>query len=295
MRGSMAVITTLLFLLLATGIHAFAQDISIGWQQLDDGLQLALLDIDTQPADDLQGPVPGLTILRIAPKVYEFVALTSTELDLVLTPEQWADEYDLTAVINASMYLPDKKTSTGYLRNGEHLNNAFVNKRFGNFFVADPLATPRNPNATEVPPGMHSLAPVAILDRQTDDWENGMEQYSIVVQNFRMLSAAGTPLWPEDGDAFSIAAVGQDESGNILFIHCRPPLTVRRLTEELLALPLGIVRAMYVEGGPQASLHVRAGTIRQTWSGRHAGDFWSMKDAEWLLPNVIGIRKRAAH
>ncbi|MFV0349983.1 MAG: phosphodiester glycosidase family protein [Halodesulfovibrio sp.] len=277
------------------------------WTELEPGLDMATFSVSIPSASgDEFIQKDALTVLRIRPDKYEFVLLTSSEKGIQLTPAQWAEHNGLTAVINASMYLPDNRTSTGYLRNGDHINNGYVNKRFGSFFVASPMegvadnatnstrqndsaATALQTNSTALP---SPLPLAAILDRQADDWERLIKHYRIVVQNFRMINAAKLPLWPEDGDAFSIAAVAMDSEQDILFIHCRPPLTVRQLTDSLLELPLGIVRAMYVEGGPQASLHVRTGTMRKTWSGRHASDFWSGAQTEWMLPNVLGIRRR---
>lgn len=293
----------LLFLLLLGSIAHAGEP----WIELEPGLDMASFPVSIPSAtgDDFVQK-DALTILRIRPEKYDFVLLTSSEKGTQLTPAQWAEHNGLTAVINASMYLPDNRTSTGYLRNGEHINNGYVNKRFGSFFVASPMegvadnatnsTLPNDSadaalqtNSTALP---SPLPLAAILDKQADDWERLIKHYRIVVQNFRMINAARVPLWPEDGDAFSIAAVAMNNTQDILFIHCRPPLTVRQLTDSLLELPLGIVRAMYVEGGPQASLHIRTATMRKTWSGRHASDFWSGAQTEWMLPNVLGIRRR---
>jgi len=312
------------------------------WQRLDDGLDIATFAIFTppsanasmviadtpagMPSDRSGGQPPGqtatrassqvtgldnpLVILRIDPRHYEFILLAHSEQGHSLSPFQWASRFGLSAVINASMYLPDAKTSTGYMRNGEHVNNDFIHKRFGSFFVASPFPDGRvffrekelsaDEDTGESPP--HSDDPIllsegempsaTLLDRQTDDWNTLIDRYAVVVQNFRMFNAARLPLWPEDGNAFSIAAVALDAQGNLLFIHCRTPLTVYNLTRMLLDLPLRIEKAMYVEGGPQASLHVQAGNIRRTWTGRYASDFWGGVQAERPLPNVIGARKR---
>ena len=282
------------------------------WIQLEPGLDLASFPayIPSGP-DDAYLQKDAITVLRIQPDKFEFVLLTSSEKGTQLTPAQWAEHNGLTAVINASMYLPDNRTSTGYLRNGDHINNGYVNKRFGSFFVASPVENVADNATNSTLPAGSRTAPqsnatlqtnstaqptplplAAILDKQADDWERLIKHYRIVVQNFRMINAARVPLWPEDGDAFSIAAVAMNDTQDILFIHCRPPLTVRQLTDSLLELPLGIVRAMYVEGGPQASLHIRTGSMRKTWSGRHASDFWSGAQTEWMLPNILGIRRR---
>ncbi|MEI3478052.1 MAG: hypothetical protein V8Q84_01855 [Bilophila sp.] len=53
---------------------------------------------------------------------------------------EWARRKDLVAAINASMYLPDGVTSTGYLRAGDVINNGRIASLFGAFFVAGPDA-----------------------------------------------------------------------------------------------------------------------------------------------------------
>lgn len=311
MRRKMITVVMICTIVLQCGV-SFADDV---WKNVETGLQMATFSVTpSEGAEETNQQENPLTILRIDPNQFEFVALSTTEDGRILTPAQWAAIYKLTAVINASMYLPDQRTSTGYLRNGSHLNNDYINKRFGSFFVAYPVLPDSAPaptsatdnNATQtaaenatlstVVNATHTLPAVfpdvSILDKQADDWENMIGRYKIVIQNFRMINASRIPLWTDEGAAFSIAAVAMDTSGNILFIHCRTPLTVRQLTEILLALPLDISRSMYVEGGPQASLHIRSGDMRQTWSGKYSGDFWSGAHMEWQIPNILGIRRK---
>lgn len=220
----------------------------------------------------------NVVALRISPEHYAFVLLSRSEKGHAYTPQQWALRYGLAAVINASMYLPDQVTSTGYMRNGGHINNSTINAQFGSFFVAG-AQKPGVPAAT-------------LLDRKYDDWKEQIQKYSLVIQNFRMISATGKALWPKVGREFSIAAIANDTKGNILFIHCSTPFTVHRFSKLLLDLPLDVHKAMYVEGGPQASLYVASEEKSLFWSGRHVGDFWNGVGMQWALPNVLGIVKR---
>jgi len=59
----------------------------------------------------------------------------------------------------------------------------------------------------------------------------------------------------------------------------------------LLALPLDIVSAMHVEGGPEASLSIRAPGVRLDLAGSFETAFRENDGnaEQWALPNVIGV------
>ena len=99
-----------------------------------------------------------MVFLRIDPLYFNFTVETASSEKQSLPLEAWATRKGLIAATNASMYLPDGVTSTGYLRTGETVNNGRVVSKFGAFFVAGP-DSPDFPGAD-------------LLDRSTDDWEN---------------------------------------------------------------------------------------------------------------------------
>jgi hypothetical protein len=251
-----------------------------GWTELDTGLQLGVFTAPDAP----DGP-ERIVAVRIDPAYYEFsLHTTSEEGEPALSLAEWGRRHDLNAVINASMYLPDARTSTGYLRNGEHLNNPRIGGNLGAFFVFGPQS-PDLPQA--------DLPQADLLDRTADPWEALLPQYRSVVQNYRLIGANRRILWPQGGPLYSVAAVGQDASGAILFLHCREPITAWRFATILLALPIDIRDVMYVEGGPQAGLYLRTPLRTDVWMGRHPADFWSGGNAAAPLPNVLGARRKA--
>jgi hypothetical protein len=65
------------------------------------------------------------------------------------------------------------------------------------------------------------------------------------------------------------------------------------LNSRILTLPLGVVRAMHVEGGPEASLSVR-GALKMDLAGSHETGFQESDDnaSQVAIPNVIGVRLR---
>jgi hypothetical protein len=65
------------------------------------------------------------------------------------------------------------------------------------------------------------------------------------------------------------------------------------LSKLLLGLPLGILRAMHLEGGPEASLTIRAGGVRLHLAGSYETRFNEndKNRTQWRLPNVLGVRR----
>lgn len=242
------------------------------WKTLEPGLDYAEFDRE-------DGTGATLVVLRFNPKYFHFSLHTiSEEGPPAKTLRQWADTHNLVAAINASMYLPDGSTSTGYMRQGQHVNNGRTVNRFGAFFVA-------NPDDPTLP-----LA--ALLDRDTDNWQALLSRYAVVVQNYRMINSQRRILWSPGGPLYSISAVGQDAQGNILFIHCREPIEAYSFASLLLHLPLNVRTVMYVEGGAQAGLALRSGLYSRIWGGRHMADFLVTGNVNAALPNVLGVKRR---
>src|SRR4029434_2394275 len=100
------------------------------------------------------------------------------------------------------------------------------------------------------------LPRVMLIDRQRDDFERLKALYRSLVQSIRVISWEGINVWQQQARRWSNALVGIDGDGRLLFIHVRSPYSVHDLAEMLLELPIGIARAMYVEGCAQAELYV---------------------------------------
>lgn len=259
------------------------------WETLEPGLELGRF---------LGGPSTSdrpleIVVLRIDPARFEFSIHSASDpatqppvAGLSLSLRDWAAHNKLVAVINAGMYLPDGMTNTGYLRVGEHFNNDRVVNRFGAFFVTRPRMAA---DATGT-----LLPGAALLDRTNATWEDWLPRYDMVVQNYRLISANRKNLWQAGGPEHSIAAIGTDNAGRILFIHCREPLTGLNLGRLLLEMPVDIRTVMYVEGGGQAGLLVDTPALSQIWMGRHPADFWTDGNVNAPLPNVIGVRRKAS-
>jgi hypothetical protein len=179
------------------------------------------------------------------------------------------------------------------MRTRGHVNNAHAGSRLGAFFVSQPEG--------------RGLPSVDILERDGAGWENRLNRYRQAAQNYRLIDGRGRILWPEGGQAHSVAAVGKDAQGRILFILGQRPLPAAAFARALLRFPLGLGPVMYTEGGAQAGLFVREtggeasltrpgassypgeNGVIHVWKGR-LDIFQTRGNPEAPLPNIIGVR-----
>ncbi len=244
----------------------------IAWEEKAKGLCFAELALG-------ENSLTKLRILRIDPKYYDFSLHSIGEKkEHPKTLSQWAQAEKLISTINASMYLPDGNTSTGYMRNGEYVNNSRRATKFGAYF----LAHPKSPK----------LVSARIVEKDDPELEKLLLQYTIVIQNYRLINSKRKILWSKGGQKHSIAAVGQDEGGNILFFHSREPIDAYSFAKILLNLPLGIRTVMYVEGGVQAGMVLNHNGAPVFWGGQHPAEFF-LGNVGVALPNVLGVKVKA--
>lgn len=273
-RYIIAVCLLFLFMLLTPLLAFSGQSTNLSWKELAQGLEYTSIA--------LQGTVPTeVAILRIDPTFFTFRAYSvSEEGGQALSLRQWAKRYRISAVINASMYLPDYATSTGYLRQDNHQNNAHIASKYQSFFMAEPKERQKD------------LPTVSLCDKDQQQCTAPINEYRTVVQNFRIITQDRRIVWQKKNSPTAISAVAQDGAGHILFLHSRGPISVPSFAEQLLALPLDIRATMYTEGGVQAGLYVETPAFTRLWGGRHAVDFLSNVQIHAPLPNVLGIVPR---
>ena len=100
-----------------------------------------------------------ITAVRINPENFDLLLCSSLREDSQpRTLGEWGEKFNLSAAINASMYLPDGLKSTGYMRSGTYINNGRIVGRFGAFLTAGP-DTPNLPRA-------------AIIEKDDPDWKD---------------------------------------------------------------------------------------------------------------------------
>jgi hypothetical protein len=196
------------------------------------------------------------------------------------TARQWCEAEGAVAAINASMYRTDHRTSVSLMRTREHVNNPALTKDMA-LLAFDPDR-----------PG---LPAVTLIDRECDDLDSLRTGYGTLVQSIRMISCRGKNVWSQQPRKWSTAVIAVDRDGAVLFIHVRSPYSTHDLIDVLRDLPLGIARAMYVEGGPEAQLYVRAGGETLEFVGSFETGFFENdgNTVAWPVPNVVAITRRA--
>jgi len=276
--------SALLALVLATivpiacaGLPAEPEPDPGSWRTLEPGLELGTFR-SPRPAEIGDSLV---RVLRIDPRRFELRLLNATadEQGLSRTARDWVSRHGLVAAINASMYQQDYRRSVSLMRTREHVNNPRLSK--------DRTVLAFDPLVPDVPP-------VKLIDRECEDLDEWSERYGTLVQSIRMVSCDGRNVWAPQPRRWSTAAIGTDDDGRVLFLHVRSPYSTHDLIEILLELPIGLERAMYVEGGPEAQLYVAAGGEEREFVGSFETAFNEDdgNDQAWPVPNVIGVARR---
>jgi hypothetical protein len=240
------------------------------WRSVAKGVEYSQMALASQPSigDGL------LHVVRVDPSLARLRAFAISQMGgATRTARQWRDELRLVAVINAGMFDSSYVRHTGFFRVGAHVNSSTWVKSYQSILVVDPRKS--------------GLPNAAIHDGAGGDWS----EYATVVQNLRLIRAPGSSVWGENGRRWSEAAVAMDRNGRILFLFSRSPYSMRELTRLLLGLPLGIVSAMHVEGGPEASLSVRGNGLDLNLSGSYETGFRENDEnrEQWPLPNVLAV------
>jgi hypothetical protein len=244
------------------------------WRSLGRGADYAAIALSPRPAlgDGL------LHVVRADPSQATLRVRMAAQLDgRPRTAREWCDNPRVVAVINAGMYDRDLSTHIGFLRVGDRIGSARWVRNYQSILLLG-ARHPGSPAATirDVPP-----------DGRAADFAD----YDTVVQNLRLIRAPAVNVWTQSDRRWSEAAIALDRQGRILFLLCRSPFTMHDFNALVTALPLGVTRAMHVEGGPEASLSVRGPAIDLDLSGSYETGFNPSDDSkrQWPLPNVVTV------
>ena len=258
----------------ATGAPGLSQ-LAPAWSALEPGLELAVF---AGPA-----PVHGdgkVWVVRVDPARFDLRLVNASASDgRPRTVRAWAAGAGASVATNAGMFQTDGLTSVALMRTRLHENNPRRSARYKALLALDPLRS--------------GLAPVRILDVACGEAESFTPLYGTLVQSIRMVSCDRKNVWAPDARRWSAAALGVDGAGRVLLVHARSPWPVHELVDALLALPIDLRRAMYLEGGPEAQLYVRAAGREVerlgTFEGGVRGDDGGLA---WEIPNaIVAVRK----
>jgi hypothetical protein len=246
------------------------------WQTLAAGVHYATATLPRESDG------PGLLhIVRIDPRLAEMRFLSAKCSGSSLrTAGDWCRAEKLTAAINLGMYQEDYRSNVGHAHWRSCVNNAGWASSYKSALVFGPK--------------QKGLPRAAILDLDQPSGRERAKSYECVVQNLRLARAPGRNVWPEQSKRWSEAAIAQDKSGHILLLFCRTPYSMRGFTTRVLALPLEIVNAMHVEGGPEASLSIHSQNVNLDLNGSYETGFHENDGvaSQWPIPNVIGVSAR---
>jgi hypothetical protein len=216
-------------------------------------------------------------VVRVDPRKARLRAVMASGIDRrPRTAAAWCQSQRLVAAINLGMYLDDHLSNVGHAHSGAHVNQ----KRWVQKYQSALAFGPRRAD----------LPAAAIVDLDTPDARQRLGEYDTVIQNLRLIRGRGRNAWGPQPRKWSEAAVAIDGAGQVLFVFARAPHSMHDFNRLLLALPLDVVAAMHVEGGPEASLSVR-GPVRIDLNGSYETGFNENENetAQWAIPNVLGV------
>jgi hypothetical protein len=260
-----------IFLVAGVGL-AEAQDSP--WERIANGLELGQFKVE----DESVAGDSTITILRIDPARWELRLLSASQTGepTGLNAKEWCEKYNLAAATNAGMFQQDHSTHVGYMKSGSHINCPRKNSY---------------KSAAAFGPLRKDIPLFRIFDLDVDNIDSIISRYTNVIQNIRMINRAGENRWSQQDREWSEAALGEDREGRALFIFSRSPYAMHDLNRILLSLPIGLVCAQHLEGGPEAQVYLRWGKTEVELTGSYETSFSEddLNQIAWPVPNVIGI------
>ncbi len=255
------------------------------WETLTDGLELKTFVVTVSGA----GNQAQLVVLRVDPLKLQLELEARSEQGGAndKTAKQWRRQMskkgnaagEIVAVTNAGMFNIDHSSHIGYMKVRDHINNPHIlRQKYYSAALFGPLE--------------EGLPEFQIADLDEVSLDSLKSNYRYVIQNLRLIKYPGENRWEEQDRKWSEIALAEDNEGNALFIFVRQPLTMFNFNEIVLALPLDIVRAQHLEGGPEAQLFYQAGERKNELVGSYETGFsdFSNRNA-WPIPNVIVVRR----
>jgi hypothetical protein len=245
------------------------------------GLSVERVHAPFAPVVDVGDQV--VTVVRVDPLAYRIVVRTAGRHGGARTAPRWAADLGLAGVANAGMFHPDLR-SVGLLKASGEIEQPRDNPRYSAYLAVEPL----EPSAER--------PDVAIFQRGCPGFDLARirRDYRTVLQSIAMLDCEGRPIPSPGQRVYSASAAGIDGAGRLVFVHVRTPYSMGAFRQILAAPTVGLRAALYLEGGPEASLVVRQGGESVSEIGSYESGFFESDGNHrfWDIPNVIGWQAR---
>ena len=247
------------------------------WREIEDGLMTG----EFEPMPDPGASAAKILVIKVDPRKFAFRLMAASEhANRKWSVKEWCERNQLIGAFNAGMYAKDGFTSVGFMKNFKHVNNGRLNK-YNAVLAFNPVDA--------------SVPEIQIIDRECQDFASLKGKYQTFVQSIRMVSSCDRQnVWSQQATGWSTLALGLDKNNKVLIIFCQQQISVHDLIDMLLKLPISLHNAMYLEGGPQASLYLATpkAAIERHGSWEATGDGRNAIQVSWPIPNVIGIVRK---
>ncbi len=257
---------------------------SSSWETLAEGLQVRSFNVKSGEAGDRA----RIVVLRIDPSQWDLELRARSEHGGAndKSAKQWsfatAEDGAIVAATNAGMFNTDYTAHIGYMKSGEHINNPQILR---NQYLSAALFGPQ----------VRGIPDFRIVDLDEVDLDSLKDLYQYVIQNLRLIKYPGENRWEEQSREWSESALAEDSAGNALFIFSRQPFSMFRFNETILKLPLNIVRAQHLEGGPEAQMFYKVGERHEEFIGGFESDLGKYSNhSAWPIPNAIVVKQKQA-
>jgi hypothetical protein len=238
---------------------------------LGDGLTHERQPLRATPATATE---PCFDVVRADPARFRLRMITKDQ-DASAPAPKWREHYKLAAVTNAGMFHADGTPVGLLIHDGTALSKD--NSKYGGYLAFDPVSS-KDPA-------------VAISGRDCPGFDLAAlrTKYRSILQSNRLVGCNGEPLTWKDPKQYSAAVVGLGRDGTLVFIHSRAAVTMSELAQAVSSL--GMAGALFLEGGPEASLVVRGDRGELARVGSYETGFVENDENQsyWWLPNVLAL------
>jgi len=260
-----------LFIFQANG-QAF-QVSEIQWKLLRTGLQMARIPFPFKIFSDDS----VVTLLKLNKDGFDCQLLCASSRGKVdYDAREWAEKEGFDLVFNAGMYLPENPfTARSFMKAGKHINQPKFDTEAGGAFCISENGT------------------FSIEDFTCKPFDSLKNSSHSLFQAMRMLDCAGRAIsWEKRKQKCSMLVLAEDKDDNLIMAFCKSPMLHAEMVNFLVNLRLGLHSALYMEGGPEASVHIRLADREINLIGTYVSKTWEKLDNKTFrkLPNVLGIR-----